>query len=499
MSTEPESRVFDVERCIKLHNRLVQIGWEGSGQIFENAEIQTWWDIYGADCDEQNLTPRLIPELIDLLKGALQPDSEETGPDSPYQNFFYYIQGLAIPETILSENFILEGLDEEPPRYVLLYHVTDLKSHPCGIVFDQQMKKARTVFSITIDDTIVLEEDRPWIPLQTILEQYLDMTELEKVITAPRGGSDDDSDDEVDEDLVDEEKVKVERKPWILQPHSKRILDRTLTAYQNLVRAIEERMPNSASDSPLSSPPRKRQRGEQEPISEAKEHEFSQVISALTTSNQASESSFVVKFLQQIAHPTRPELKFLAPGLRLPTSESLSNQPFRDIDFHTSTYYNPILLFSANNDEETTFPEISHNPFKYPYEEARDSYPSGLWISESKLEGGDFDDSCRLLLPRSIIDREGDETEHHAKSTDGFALEDGDGEGLAAGLYQTSCNPFILRHEVELFRVLEHWVGMVESGRWEVGVEGVSGGIEKWKQADESAEGSELYRLHFTW
>ena len=134
MSTELESRDFDVERCIELHNRLVQIGWEGSSQIFEDAEMQTWWDMYGADCDEQDLTPRLIPELIDFLKGALRPDPGETGPDSPYQNLFYYIQGLALPKTILSEYFILEGLDEKPPRYVLLYRVTDLKSHSCGIM-----------------------------------------------------------------------------------------------------------------------------------------------------------------------------------------------------------------------------------------------------------------------------------------------------------------------------------------------------------------------------
>ena len=50
--------------------------------------------------------------------------------------------------------------------------------------FDQQTLKARTVFSLTIDDTIVAEEDRPWMPLQTILEQYLDMIELEK--SSPR-------------------------------------------------------------------------------------------------------------------------------------------------------------------------------------------------------------------------------------------------------------------------------------------------------------------------
>ncbi|KUJ13267.1 uncharacterized protein LY89DRAFT_784998 [Mollisia scopiformis] len=498
MSAELESPAFDVDRCIELHNQITRIGWGGSGQNPEGDEMQTWWEMYGADCDEQDLTPRLIPEVIDFLKGALQPDPDETGSDSPYQNFFYYIQGLAIPETILSENFILEGLDEDPPRYVLLYHVTDLKTHPCGIIFDQQTKKARTVFSITIDDTIVPEEERLWMPLQVILEQYLDMIELEKVImTGDDAG--DDSDDPVDEDLREDEKVKMERKPWILQSHSNKILERTLSVYQNLLRAIEARMPSPASQSPPSSPPAKSQLGEQNPITEAKDEDFSQAISALISSNQASEFCFVIKFLQQMAHPTRSQLKFLAPGLLLPTPELLSNQPFRNIDFHSSSYYNPVLLFPANNEDETTFPENNHNPFNYPYDETLNSYRSGLWISESKLEGGDFDDSCRLLLPRQIIDRDGEETEHHAKSADGFILEDVDGEGLAAGLYQTSCNPFILRHEVELFRVLVHWVQMVETGSWEVGAEGVSGGTEKWKEADESEEGSDRYRLELTW
>lgn len=331
-------------------------------------------------------------------------------------------------------------------------------------------------------------------PLQTILEQYLEMIELDKVITAPG----DDSDDEVDEDLRDEETVKMERKPWILKSHSKKILDRTLTAYQNLLRTIEERMSDPSGDSPPSSPPRKRQRGEQLPITEAKDNEFGEAVSALISSNQVSESSFVVQFLQQLTHPTRPKLKFIAPGLRLPTPESLSDQPFQNIDFHASRYYNPILLFPTNS-HETTFPDRNQNPFRDPYDKDRTSFPSGVWISESILEGGDFDDACRLLLPRHVIGREGEETEHHAKSTDGFILEDSDGEGLAAGLYQTSCNPFIPRHEVELFRVLEHWVQMVRSGRWEVGAEGVSGGIEKWKEADESDDGSELYQLDLTW
>jgi len=78
-------------------------------------------------------------------------------------------------------------------------------------------------------------------------------------------------------------------------------------------------------------------------------------------------------------------------------------------------------------------------------------------------------------------------------------LEDHDGDGLTAGLYQTSCNPFILRHEVEFFRVLENWVQLVEQGVWEVDARGVSGGIAKWKEADASEKGSQMYRVPFTW
>ena len=125
---------FDVERCIELHNQLVQIGWQGSGQDFDNAGIKTWWDMYGAECDKQELTPRLTPEIIDFLKGALEPGKDKTGVNSPYQNFFYYVSGLAMPQSFLSEMFILDGLDEEPPRYVLLYRVTNLISHPLGIL-----------------------------------------------------------------------------------------------------------------------------------------------------------------------------------------------------------------------------------------------------------------------------------------------------------------------------------------------------------------------------
>lgn len=348
--------------------------------------------------------------------------------------------------------------------------------------------------------------------LQTILEQYLEMIDLEKVkgvsedLDSDSGSCSDDGGSEGNE------KVEMKQIPWVLQPHSKKIMDRTLAAYQNLIRAIEERMPEFKSESARTLPSPKRQRGllpalhGLDPTKQTDEGGLIHAISDLVTSSQAAKESFIIKFLRQSIRPSRRDLKFIAPGLRLPSPESLLNQLFQDIDFRKSRYYNPILLFPAKNDDDfsytTVFPNKIHNPFRHPYDQGCPSYPSGLWISESDLDGGAFDDACRLLLPRHIIDRHENtesELEHCARSTDGFVLEDRGGEGLAAGLYQTSCNPFILRHEVELFRVLESWVGMVENERWEVDCNGVAGGIEKWMEADESEEGSESYRLRLTW
>lgn len=349
------------------------------------------------------------------------------------------------------------------------------------------------------------EEKRPWVSLQIILNQYLEMIDLEKVKGLSED-SDSESDDEVDEG---NERLAMKQLPWVLQPHSDKTLDRTSAAYRSLIRAIEDRMPKLNSGSSPSSPPRKRRCGSSpvHALNLTKEEDFIQAISNLATSNQVAKDSFI-KFLHQSIRPSRQDLKFIAPGFRLPTAESLSNQPFKNIDFHTSSYYNPILLIPAKSNDDspytTTFPNQTHNPFPYPYDQNQPTCPSGLWISETNPDDGAFDDACRFLLPRHIIDRHADtepEPKHYARSTDGFVLEarDGDSESLAAGLYQTSCNPFIPRHEVELFRVLESWVGMVVSRAWEVGSEGVVGGVERWRDADESLEGSGRYRLSLTW
>lgn len=259
--------------------------------------------------------------------------------------------------------------------------------------------------------------------------------------------------------MTDEVYLLDEWKPWLLQPHSQVILDRSLAVYRNLFRAIEQRMP----DVPLNTtPPSSTSEPDDEHLTEIEpeieiepENKLGPAVSTFISTNQVSKISFVGKFLQLAACPKKPSLEFIAPGLHIPTPESLLNQPFQDIDFHTSGTCNPILLFPADQEQHTIFEETVHNRFGYPYS-GEASYRSGLWISKSSLDGPDFDDCCRLLLPQHVVELAAEQTEHHAKSTEGLILEHYDGEGLSAGLYQASCNPFIPRHEVELFRVLEH-------------------------------------------
>jgi len=132
MSTEIGMYQFDPQRFAELHNDIVRRGWEAYfDQSLEDANLQTWWDIYGENCDAEGISSRLVPELVEFLENALH---VEYNFDSAYRNFFCYVYSLAIPNTILSDMSIHDGMDEEPPRYVLLYHVTDLLSHPHGIL-----------------------------------------------------------------------------------------------------------------------------------------------------------------------------------------------------------------------------------------------------------------------------------------------------------------------------------------------------------------------------
>ena len=46
--------------------------------------------------------------------------------------------------------------------------------------------------------------------------------------------------------------------------------------------------------------------------------------------------------------------------------------------------------------------------------------------------------------------------------------------------------------------MLEKWIEMVEEGKWQVDQDGVTGGIEKWGEADTEANWSD-YQLLMSW
>lgn len=231
---------------------------------------------------------------------------------------------------------------------------------------------------------------------------------------------------------------------------------------------------------------------------------INQAISRLLFTSQTGGSTFAIKFLKKIqGHiaSARPHLRFIAPGIRIPHTDDLAKQPFEGIDFHSSPYNNPILIFPAEEDDGAGASiqlEGDRNPFPHPYNQNQSPYACGLWISESHLDGPEFDDQCRLVLPGSIAGEEG--SVHYARSTDGFLLESEDGLGFSAGLYQTEINPFLAHnHGVELFRVLENWAELVESGVWQVDEHGIAEGIHKWREADQDEAMSMRYRVPLTW
>ncbi|KAK8043551.1 hypothetical protein PG993_005981 [Apiospora rasikravindrae] len=493
--------VFDPQLCASLHNDICRRGWATLAPDLPFEEgTTTWWDTYGSECDA-SVASRLAPQLMEFLKQAriVRPALR----DEAQGNFFFYLSGLAAPDSLFSYAGVIDPDEPDANRYVVLYHATQLMGHPVGLVMDQHTLKGQVMQSLTIDDTIVEQSRRPWVPLQDILAAYLNMIDMGKITSEENPG------EKVDYTALDASeragiiagtwrpKVWPYERPWLLKPHSQAILDRSVAALDNLLEAIEKRMPlpraELASEIPLRTPVAEGVMG------------MASVAEKLISTNQASEHSFIVKFLRQVdglLASVRPDLRFVAPGLRVP-DHHVAAQPFEGLD--DERWNPPILLFHGELRDGTTalttFPGgIWNHPFAPPYKERTTPFPSGLWIAEHKVDNPNYDNACRLLLPDEVVLAPG-RTQHYAKSTDGFLLEQPGAqcEGLAAGLYQTSCNIFVGRHEVLLFHVLEHWVRQVEDGTWAVDRHGVAGGMEKWAEADESEAMAEKYRLPYTW
>jgi hypothetical protein len=308
----------------------------------------------------------------------------------------------------------------------------------------------------------------PWQRLETVLSVYIDMIECEKVVCVHneveepgdfkmmdvegQGQQWISTYDRPDALLADPSTGVTRSKdamfgPWIVQPYTKEVLDQCLQTWELLVGEIEQKMPTPPGDD--------------------------EIQYGLANEEMLDTAGITEDFPRQLfLRARRPKFAFVAPGIRLPTSEEFSNQPFgsvrasqTDTDIQNKM---PVLLFIG---EGTCQPAKF---FPYPYTE-HSSVPTGLYL-EGWTRGDDvpFADAVRLLLPFPIG---GSDT--WAQTANGILID-----GKHDELYQIGDNPFIKTHGVSLLAVLQNFYAHVHHANWSVDERGVSEPIERFLEAE---------------
>jgi hypothetical protein len=122
---------MDVDKCVELHNKILEHGWLHSGKTTEDFKQnrQTWFDYHGDHAE--TISDLLSPDLIAFLEGAYVIDYEDG------HSFFYFVSGLSGPVNIQEQMETLNSVCEEEgeTRYVLLYIMNySFGSHPVGLM-----------------------------------------------------------------------------------------------------------------------------------------------------------------------------------------------------------------------------------------------------------------------------------------------------------------------------------------------------------------------------
>lgn len=312
---------------------------------------------------------------------------------------------------------------------------------------------------MSIFDSAITQNGRQqWHPLEVVLSAWLDMVDAGKVQAV--------------EPQVEVPNEKFD--PWIILGYSESLLKDAIESWDALLSAIESRRgpaaPSEVADEPLL------------PVA---------VLDAAAIS-----SGFARAFLTQAR---RPSFQLIAPGLSLPTASSFARQPFSSVepdppneDPDDPTVQFPILLFpspetfrSPPGSDTITGSDL---PFAWPWCQV-EAYNTGLYLTDSDRASLSFDDGVRLVTPFGLG------VHGYARTADGARFgENKEARGPVGApglsfhsLFQPGYSPFIESHEARLAQVLRAWTRLVEHGVWEVGPDGVLGGIDKWREADTAA------------
>lgn len=192
----------------------------------------------------------------------------------------------------------------------------------------------------------------------------------------------------------------------------------------------------------------------------------------------------------------RPSFTYIAPGLQVPSSEwiremlaharaqgRLETPPDSDNNYDSEPlplFPGPkIITYSSNFDDTDLRSGIVDDT-------------SGLYVWPDYLSG----DAAQLVLPSPIggngwvLDGNDDYTTEEYRAGDGVP----DLKIQNDALYQHGWCPFLPRHLPTFSIILNNWKKLIEEGVWQVGPDGVEGGIDTFKQAD-TEEYSQSYRI----
>lgn len=327
--------------------------------------------------------------------------------------------------------------------------------------YDQQTNKAMMHFDIADE----LNESSPWQPLESILSVWIEMIQCGKAVALHddecKAGYDD-SDWRLDANGNFYEVKGPQRDPntgairigqappWTIVPWTGQDLTECLGLWKTAVDMIEER---------ISLPQQDRQTG---------------LVSRTSLEAVPIPEGFAKQFMLRA---TKPRFSFIAPGLRLPTADDFTRQPFRstlDPNERPEQMTPPILLFRS----ESRVPISSLSPlsFDHPYEgPATGQCPAGLYLSQcDRTSNTPFEDGCELVLPYDFENG-------WAKQSDLSDLVD---RSSVDSLLQSGTDPFNQRHPTQLRGFLEIVVANIRADNWPVDSCGVAGGLDVWKQAD---------------
>lgn len=298
-----------------------------------------------------------------------------------------------------------------------------------------------------------------WMPLEVVLDAYLQMIDEGKVEAV--------TDDRADY-LMGELNSRWVDRPWVIHQYTAADVARAVAAFKRPVTAIHTWMPEDDSkdnkstdwmDLPWLDP------------------------ATLAQQNVLPPLTFAHEFLAAIAH-IRIQFRCIAPGLRFPTVSEFLDQPITDFEASARNDVGqfpgncPLKIFQVICDQPVPGPHIPHWTDL--------NFPAGFYIYPVVQEPPlCYRNGCHLALPFAIGEK------GHARKSNGepFGRDDRDfvpePRNEHAGLYQPGLTDGLGDyHDVQLDKVLNNWAERVEMRDWDIDQDGVVGGIEKFREAD---------------